>query len=148
MVLEDSDIVTMEDLAGKKVGVQTATSAQELLETSEEEGGALELAQTFASTEVYDTYTIAVNDLKAGAIDAIAIDETTGTHQMGKVEGLKFIDGIMCEEVYAIGFRTGDTELRDMVNEALKALAADGTMDTIGKNYEKIYDKLIMINQE
>lgn len=147
MVLEDSDIATMEDLAGKKVGVQTATSAQELMETPESEGGALELAGTFASTDIYDTYTIAINDLKAGAIDAIAIDETTGTYQMDKVEGLKFLDGVMCEEVYAIGFRTGDTELRDMINAALEALAADGTMDTIGKKYEQVYDKLIMINQ-
>ena len=148
MVLEDSDIKSNEDLAGKKVGVQTTTSAQELMETPEEEGGCQELAETFASTEVYDTYTIAVNDLKAGAINAIAIDETTGLHQMGQVEGLKFIDGILCEEVYAIGFRTDDTELRDMVNEALKELAADGTMDEIGKKYDKVYDKLIMINQD
>ena len=74
MVLEDSTIASKDDLAGKIVGVQGSTSAQELLETSEAEGGVLELAETFAETKVYDTYTIAVNDLKAGAIDAIAID--------------------------------------------------------------------------
>ncbi len=147
MVLEGSDITSTEDLAGKKVGVQGTTSAQELLETPADEGGAQELAETFASTEVYDTYTIAVNDLKAGAIDAIAIDENTGLHQMEKNDGLKFLDGIMCEEVYAIGFRTDDTELRDMVDAGLATLAANGTMEEIGKKYENIYDKLTMINQ-
>jgi polar amino acid transport system substrate-binding protein len=38
-----------------------------------------ELADTFAELRVYETYTIAYNDLKAGAIDAIAIDMTAGS---------------------------------------------------------------------
>ena len=148
MVLEDSTIASKDDLAGKIVGVQGSTSAQELLETSEAEGGVLELAETFAETKVYDTYTIAVNDLKAGAIDAIAIDVTTGNYQMGKIGGLKYLDDDICDEIYAIGFRTEDTALRDKVNEALTALAADGTMDEIGKKYEDIYDNLSMIKAE
>ncbi len=147
MVLEDSDIASKDDLAGKNVGVQGSTSAQEMMETPEAEGGCLELAETFGNVNVYDTYTIAVNDLKAGAIDAIAIDVTTGDYQMGKVEGLKYLDDDICDEIYAIGFRTEDTVLRDKVNEALAALASDGTMDEIGKKYEEIYDNLSMINQ-
>ena len=145
MVLEDSDIKSTADLAGKKVGVQGSTSAQELLETPEAEGGCAELAETFAEVPAFDTYTVAVNDLKAGAIDAIAIDVTTGNYQMGKVEGLKYLDEDIAQEVYAIGFRTADTELRDKVNEALKALADDGTMDEIGKKYEDIYSNLTMV---
>ena len=148
MVNEGSDIKTTADLAGKKVGVQGSTSAQEMLEMSPEEGGASDLADTFAEMPAYDTYTVAVNDLKAGAIDAIAIDVTTGNYQMSKVEGLAYLDEDICEEVYAIGFRTGDTELRDMVNAALKALADDGTMDTIGKKYEDIYENLTMMKED
>ena len=147
MVLDGSDIKSEADLAGKKVGVQGSTSAQEMLETENNEGGCKDLADTFGSTEVFDTYTIAINDLKAGAIDAIAIDETTGDYQMTKVEGLKYLDEEICDEVYAIGFRTGDTELRDKVDEALKTLAENGKMDEIGKKYPEIYDNLSMINQ-
>ena len=146
MVLEGSDIKSIEDLAGKKVGVQGSTSAQELLEMPNAEGGNEDLMKTFASFDKYDTYTIAVNDLKAGAIDAIAIDVTTGDYQMTKVEGLAYLDGDVCEEIYAIGFRTDDTDLRDQVNAALKTLAENGTMDEIGKKYPEIYDKLTMIN--
>ena len=145
MVNEGSDIKSTEDLAGKKVGVQGSTSAQELMETPEAEGGCSELAETFGSTEVYDTYTVAINDLKAGAIDAIAIDVTTGDYQMTKVDGLAYLDGDIAEEIYAIGFRTDDTELCNMVNEALKALAEDGTMDTIGQKYPEIYENLTMV---
>ena len=78
MVKKDSGIKTLEDLAGKKVGVQTSTSAYDMLN----EGSQKALKDTFASLEVYDTYTIAFNDLKAGAIDAIAIDVTSGNHLM------------------------------------------------------------------
>ena len=146
MVLEGSDIKSAADLAGKKVGVQGSTSAQEMLETPNAEGGAEDLMNTFASFEKYDTYTVAVNDLKAGAIDAIAIDVTTGDYQMTKVEGLAYLDEDVCQEVYAIGFRTDDTELRDQVNAALKTLAENGKMDEIGKKYPEIYENLSMIN--
>ena len=147
MVLEGSDIKSMEDLAGKKVGVQGSTSAQEMLETPNAEGGAEDLMKTFASFDKYDTYTVAVNDLKAGAIDAIAIDVTTGDYQMTKVDGLAYLDDDVCEEIYAIGFRKDDTELRDQVNEALKTLAENGKMDEIGKKYPEIYENLSMINK-
>jgi polar amino acid transport system substrate-binding protein len=146
MVKADSGITALADLAGKKVGVQGSTSAQEMLETPNAEGGAEDLMKTFASFDKYDTYTVAVNDLKAGAIDAIAIDVTTGDYQMTKVEGLAYLDEDVCQEVYAIGFRTDDTELRDQVNAALKTLAENGKMDEIGQKYPEIYENLSMIN--
>jgi polar amino acid transport system substrate-binding protein len=74
LVPADSDIKTLADLSGKIVGVQTATSAYDMLEDSQKE-----LADTFGELRVYETYTIAYNDLKAGAIDAIAIDMTAGS---------------------------------------------------------------------
>lgn len=147
MVLEGSEIKSAADLADRKVGVQGSTSAEEMLKTPDEEGGALTLAETFAETLSYDTYTTAINDLKAGAIDAIAIDVTTGDYQMTKIEGLAYLDDDICEEVYAIGFRTDDTELRDIVNDSLKTLAENGKMDEIGQKYPEIYENLSMINQ-
>lgn len=74
LVAADSGIKTLADLEGKIVGVQTATSAYDMLEDSQ-----ADLAATFSELRVYETYTIAFNDLKAGAIDAIAIDMTAGS---------------------------------------------------------------------
>ena len=74
LVAADSGIKTLADLEGKIVGVQTATSAYDMLEDSQKE-----LADSFSELKVYETYTVAFNDLKAGAIDAIAIDMTAGT---------------------------------------------------------------------
>ena len=77
MVADNGKINSLADLKGKKVGVQTATSAYDMLQDSQ-----AELAATFADLLVYETYTVAYNDLKAGAIDAIAIDVTSGTFLM------------------------------------------------------------------
>ena len=74
LVASNSGIKTLADLKGKTVGVQTATSAMDMLE-----GDRADLAATFKELKVYETYTIAFSDLKAGAIDAIAIDMTAGS---------------------------------------------------------------------
>ena len=73
LVASNSGIKSLADLKGKVVGVQTATSAADMLEDSQ-----ADLAATFGDLKIYETYTIAYNDLKAGAIDAIAIDMTAG----------------------------------------------------------------------
>ncbi|MBQ4513621.1 MAG: transporter substrate-binding domain-containing protein [Anaerolineaceae bacterium] len=141
MVKKDSGIKTLADLAGKVVGVQTATSAYDLL--NDEEGQA-ELCKTFQSLEVYETYTIAFNDLKAGAVDALAIDVTSGNFLMSGQTDYEFLEEALGSEQYGIGFRKDDTELRDQVNDALMALVENGTYDEIGKKYPEIYDYLCL----
>ena len=141
MVSKNSGIETLADLAGKAVGVQTSTSAYDLL--NDEEGQAA-LCQTFGSLEVYETYTIAFNDLKAGAIDAVAIDVTSGNYLMSGEEDYMFLDEVLGSEQYGVGFRKDDTVLCDKINAALEALAADGTYDEIGQKYPEIYDFLCL----
>ncbi len=141
MVKNDSGITKLADLAGKKVGVQTSTSAYDLLQDEE---GQKELADTFASLEVYETYTVAFNALKAGAIDAIAIDVTSGNYLMSGETDYEYLEEPLGSEQYAIGFRKDDTELCDKVNAALDALVADGTYDAIGQKYPDIYDYLCL----
>lgn len=139
LVADDSGISTLADLAGKVVGVQTSTSAYDLLQ-----GDQAELAGTFADLQVYETYTIAFNDLQAGAIDAIAIDITAGSFLMEGTTGYSFLDETIGEENYAIGFRLGDEALRDQVNEGLQALVDNGTFDEIGQKYPDVYDYLCL----
>ena len=141
LVKNDSGIKTLADLAGKTVGVQTATSAYDLLNDEE---GQKALCDTFAGLEVYETYTIAFNDLKAGAIDAIAIDVTSGNYLISSEDGYGFLDEVLGSEQYAIGFRKGDTELRDTVEKALDDLVADGTYAKIGEKYPEIKDYLCL----
>lgn len=141
MVKKDSGIAALADLADKKVGVQTATSAYDLLNDEE---GQKPLADTFAELNVYDTYTIAITDLNAGAIDAVAVDVTRAQEAMASDDSLTVLDEDLGSEQYGIGFRKDDTELCDLVNAALDALAADGTVAKIAANYPEIEEYLIL----
>ncbi len=141
MVKKDSGIATLADLAGKKVGVQTATSAYELLNDEE---GQKELKETFADLNVYDTYTIAITDLNAGAIDAVAVDVTRAQEAMAKDDSLVCLEENLGSEQYGIGFRKDDQELCDLVNAALEALAADGTVAKIAANYPEIEEYITL----
>ena len=95
---------------------------------------------TFESLEVYDTYTIAITDLNAGAIDAVAVDVTRAEEAMAKDENLVCLEENLGSEQYGIGFRKDDTALRDKVDAALDALAADGTVAKIAEKYPEIKD--------
>jgi polar amino acid transport system substrate-binding protein len=122
MVKKDSGIATLADLAGKKVGVQTATSAYDLLNDEE---GQKELADTFADLNVYDTYTIAITDLNAGAIDAVAVDVTRAQEAMTNDENLVCLEENLGSEQYGIGFRKDDQELCDMVKQANRTVVEE-----------------------
>ena len=141
MVKKDSGISTLADLAGKNVGVQTATSAYDLLNDEE---GQKELKDSFADLKVFDTYTIAITDLKAGAIDAVAVDATRAAEAMAGDADLVCLDEDLGSEQYGIGFRKGEEELCNLVNEALDALAADGTVAKIVANYPEIADYITL----
>ena len=141
MVKKDSGIKTLADLAGKKVGVQTATSAYDLLNDEE---GQKELMETFDKLEVYETYTIAINDLEAGAVNALAIDVTRANEAIAKNDSFVCLEEALGSEQYGIGFRKDDQELCDQVNAALDALAEDGTVAKIAEKYPEIKEYLIL----
>lgn len=141
MVKADSGIASLADLAGKKVGVQTATSAYDLLNDEE---GQKALMDTFAELMVYDTYTIAITDLNAGAIDAVAVDATRAAEAMANDDSLVCLEENLGSEQYGIGFRKDDQELCDLVNAALEALAADGTVAEIAARYPEIEEYITL----
>ena len=141
MVKADSGITTLADLAGKKVGVQTATSAFDLLNDEE---GQKALKDTFADLNVYETYTIAITDLKAGAIDAVAVDVTRAAEAMAEDDSLVCLEENLGSEQYGIGFRKDDEELCNLVDLALVALQLDGTVDKIAANYPEIQEYICL----
>ncbi|MDO4489159.1 MAG: transporter substrate-binding domain-containing protein [Eubacteriales bacterium] len=140
LVPENSDIKAVADLAGKNVGVQMATSALDLLESED----LADLKASFAELKVYETYTIAFNDLQAGGIDAIAIDITSGNFLMSNASGYKYIDEELGKETYAIGFRKGDQALCDEVNAGLDELVKNGKFYEIAEKYPDIKDYLVL----
>lgn len=139
MALKDSDVdvKSTEDLANLKVGTQVDTSAVTLMEADPN----YELFKDNISE--YDTYDLAIMDLKAGRLDVIVVDQVLGEYTNNNLGGeMKECSFAFGDDYYVIGFKKDNTELRDKVNEALKALIDDGTAAEIS---EKWFGKNIVV---
>lgn len=135
VVKADSGIATQADLAGKNVGVQADSSALAALEDTEE-GGAADLAATFASLTQYGDYNTGFMELEAGAIDALAMDIGVAQYQIeSRGDEFVMLEEKLATEQYAVGFKLGNTKLRDKVEETLLEMAEDGTVLEIATEY-------------
>ena len=134
MTAVDSGINGVGDLAGKKVGVQQASSADTFLQ--EDEGA--ELKETFADTLYFNSYNTAFVELQSGSIDAVIIDIGVAKYQIeSRGDGkYKICDDPVSTEQYAIGFKKGNEELRDLVQDGLLKLVVDGTFEQLAEKYE------------
>ena len=131
VVAEDSGISALTDLAGKAVGVQKDSSALAALE-----GDQKALADSFASLNQYGDYNTAFMDLEAGAIDALAIDIGVASYQISSRDGgYVMLEEQLSTEQYAIGFKKGNTELKDTVEGVLLEMAEDGTVKKLAEKY-------------
>ena len=118
VVADGSGIEALEDLAGKTVGVQAASAALDVLQS---EDGQKALADTFGSLNEFADYNTAFTELKAGALDALAIDIGVAKYQLNsRGEGFQILEETLNTEQYAIGFKKGEQELCDTVNADLQ----------------------------
>ena len=134
VVAEDSGINTLADLAGKNVGVQTASAALSVLSDEEQQKA---LADTFGSLQQFSDYNSAFSELLAGSLDAIAIDIGVANYQISsRGEGYVILSETLNSEQYGVGFKLGNESLRDIVNADLKKLAEDGTVAELAEKYD------------
>ena len=130
VVSEDSGINTLEDLAGK-------TAASAALTLLQDEEGQKALADTFGALQEFADYNSAFVELQAGSVDAVAMDIGVANYQLKtRGEGFKILDEHLNSEQYAIGFKKGNEELRDIVNEDLVELTNNGTVAELAEKYD------------
>jgi polar amino acid transport system substrate-binding protein len=133
VVKSDAGIDSLDDLAGKTVETQKDSSALAALQ-----GDNKTLADTFATlTEVAD-YNTAFMDLESGACDAVAIDIGVAQYQVNSKDNpdaYKILDDSISSEQYGIGFKQGNTDLKDQVQKTLDEMFEDGTVAKIAENY-------------
>ena len=133
VVAKDSGINTLEDLAGKTVGVQAASAALDVLSDEEQQKA---LADTFGTLQQFSDYNSAFSELLAGSLDAIAIDIGVANYQIeSRGDGYVILHETLNSEQYGVGFKLGNEELRDIVNADLKKLAEDGTVAELAEKY-------------
>lgn len=130
MTNEGITIASKEDLAGYNIGIQASSAA-------------LAAAQSDAiwdsiadKVEEYPTYDEVIMDMNAGRLDCMIIDEVFGNYKnanLGNIFGTADFD--FGDDLYAIGFRKGDTELTQAVNDAIAALVENGTAAEISEKW-------------
>lgn len=130
VVKNDYKITNAAELEGKIVEVQADSSAEAALKDNPE------LTSTFGAIQTTPNYNNAFMDLEMGAVDAIAMDVVVAAYQIEQRDGgYMILQDDIAAEAYGIGFKKGNTELRDQVQTTLEEMAADGTMAEISEKW-------------
>lgn len=127
LVMATNDTIkTQDDLKGKKLGAQMATTGSDIASKVE----------TSTVTNFNAGYS-AVLDMQSNKIDAIIIDSEPAK-QFAKVNpDIKIIDVGFDDEKYAIGVLKGNAELLKSINEVIAELKSSGEYDTLIDKYFK-----------
>ncbi|WP_295611785.1 amino acid ABC transporter substrate-binding protein [uncultured Methanobrevibacter sp.] len=141
VVKKESNISDISGLKDKIVETQKDSSALAALQ-----GDNKTIADTFKTlTEVAD-YNTAFMDLESGACDAVAMDVGVAEYQITQKNATdKFIilNESITTEKYGVGFKKGNTELKDQVQKTLDEMFKDGNVTKIAQKYGISEDALI-----
>lgn len=130
VVRNDSTFSKMEDLAGKKVGVQSGSSGEKALDD------AADFKSTLGEVNGFKDYVTALMDLETGNSDAIVMDSVFANYMITDAgKDFRLLEDALVPEEYAIGFRKGELALTKAVEDALKELKAEGTVAKIATEW-------------
>jgi glutamate transport system substrate-binding protein len=124
LVQKDSSIKSTADLKGKKVCSATGSTSIARIES----GG------YGAKTVTYDAYSLCVQNLLSGQVDAVTTDDAIlKGYAAQNSTRLKVIGKPFSQEPYGVGLPKGDTVLQKAINDALKNHEDNG-------DWKKAYD--------
>ena len=128
----DNSIKSPEDLAGKKVGCQVGTTAEDSANYLINKKGIKMNLQT------YDQIIEPFQDMKAGRLDAIIVDEVVGQYYIGSDKThFKAAAVKLTNEPIGVCFKAGNEKLRDSVQAVLDKMESDGSMKEISMKWFK-----------
>ncbi|MBA4603485.1 basic amino acid ABC transporter substrate-binding protein [Thermoactinomyces sp. AMNI-1] len=134
LVPKTSPVQSLNDLKGKKIGVQSATTGEKVVQEA--------FGKTYPGLQRYDVVSSAIDDLKWNRLDAVVVDKAVNLEYIKRLgeEKYKIIeDPAIPEEYYGIIVKKGNRELLDKLNAGLKKIQENGT-------YDKIYNKYFWEN--
>ena len=125
IVKADSDIKSIDDLAGKKIGVQLSTT------------GDIYATDDFGTERVsqYSKGNEAVAALLGGDIDCVIIDNEPAKAFVAANKGLKILETEYAVEDYAAAISKENKQLQEDFNKALKELKDSGKVAEIIEKY-------------
>lgn len=129
VVKKDSNINSINDLKGKKVGVQAGSTAEEILQGAE-------ISKDLSQVVTYSENITAFMDMEINQTDAVFIDDVVANYYItSNNKDYRVLSDVLEEEEYAIGFRKNDTELCEKVNDILAEMKKDGSLGEISTKW-------------
>ena len=127
-MVKDTSIKHLDAIKGKKIAVQRASTAEDVLVNSGV-GRASEI-------KAFENQELAVQAMVASDIDAVFMDEVFAKNWNVR-NGTQYpiLEDGNYRDVYAIGFRKKDRALRDSVNAALASMKKDGKFAAISAKW-------------
>jgi ABC-type amino acid transport substrate-binding protein len=141
IVPEDAQVETLEDLAGKQIGVQLGTTgdliiSDEINGYKDDDGNDVKgvLQDTGAEVNQYTNAIEAAQDMLAGRMDAVVIDKLPAESIVNNNTGLKclelvYADGTKTDEEYAICIAKDNEDLLEVMNDVIQKLVDEGKID-------------------
>lgn len=137
LVKKGSSIHSLSDLAGKILVVQTDSSALAALTGEDATEENKKLRESLGELQQVKDYNTAIMNLESGMVDAIALDIGVANYQLeGKEDKLEMLSERLSSENYGIGFKKGNTKLRDEVQTTLNEMVEDGTFAQIAAKWK------------
>lgn len=122
-------INTIAELSGKKVGVQLGSASESIVKANA-------IYSNLAQLVTFDTFNLALTDLNTGTIDAVVLDEIYGRYVISQTPNTyRVMTETFGDETYGIGFRLGNTSIRDTVNDTLFDLIESGAALAIAQQW-------------
>ena len=129
--LNDTIIRSVDDLRGRKVGVQLGTTGERM-------------AKSLAGVSVFsfDNIGAAFIDMENGQIDAILNDFPTTSEYIRRKGSAKVIGELLSKEYYGIAVRRNDNELLSLIDSALIVIEDSGEYERIRSKWFAVPDSL------
>lgn len=127
--VENESILSVEDLVGRKVGVQLGTTGERF-------------AKTLSGVEVFsfDNIGAAFIDMENGHLDAVLNDLPTSKEYIRLKGKAKIVGELLSKEYYGIAVRKQNEELLGIIDSSLAIIKESGEYDKISDKWFKTTD--------
>jgi glutamine transport system substrate-binding protein len=130
LVPAGSAVKSLQDLKGKRIGVQAATTGEQVVQKAFGKG--------YKDLKKYKDVPQAIKDLQSGLLDAVVADNGLilfYLKELGEERFKTVEDPSFPVERYGIMVKKGNRELLDKINAGLKKIKEDGIYDQIFLEY-------------
>ena len=130
VVKGDSTVAKMDDLKGKKITIQEASTAETALNRDPQ------LKAAFAEVKAYPDLTACFMDLESGRCDAVLSDTVLNEYYMTKKpDTFRELPDQVSKDTFAIGIKKDNQALVDLLNQGIDKVIASGEAAKISEKW-------------